>query len=54
MPIDINLNGVELRINPKKDIKHNEISEFSVIHIRDWEFLMILKENPDLASKDIE
>ena len=54
MPIDINLNGVELRINPKKDINHIEISEFSVIHIRDWEFLMILKENPELASKDIE
>ena len=54
MPIDINLNGVELRINSKKDINHIDISEFSVIHIRDWEFLMILKENPDLASKDIE
>ena len=54
MPIDINLNGVELRINPKKDINHIEISEFSVIHIRDWEFLMILKENPELASEDIE
>ena len=53
MPIDINLNGVELRIKPKKDINHIDISEFSVIHIRDWEFLMILKENPDLASKDI-
>ena len=53
MPIDINLNGVELRINPKKDINHIDISEFSVIHIRDWEFLMILKENPDLSSKDI-
>ena len=53
MPIDINLNGVELRINPKKDINHIDISEFSVIHIRDWEFLMILKENPDLALKDI-
>ena len=54
MPIDINLNGVELRINPKKDINHIDISEFSVIHIRDWEFLMILKENPDLSSKDNE
>ncbi len=54
MPIDINLNGAELRINPKNDINHIEISEFSVIHIRDWEFLMILKENPELASKDIE
>ena len=53
MPIDINLNGVELRINPKKDINHIDISEFSVIHIRDWEFLMILKENPDLVLKDI-
>ena len=54
MPIDINLNGVELRINPKKDINHIDISEFSVIDIRDREFLMILKENPDLSSKDIE
>ena len=54
MPIDINLNGVELRIKPKKDINHIDISEFSVIHIRDWEFLMILKENPDLALKDIK
>ena len=53
MPIDINLNGVELRIKPKKDINHIDISEFSVIHIRDWEFLMILKENPDLVLKDI-
>ena len=53
MPIDINLNGNELRISPKKDINFIEISEFSVIHIRDWEFLMILKENPDLSSKDI-
>ena len=53
MPIDITLNGVEQRINPKKDINHIEISEFSVIHIRDWEFLIILKENPDLVSIDI-
>ena len=53
MPIDINLNGIEIRLSPKKDINHIEISEFSVIHIRDWEFLITLKENPDLASKDI-
>ena len=53
MPIDITLNGVEQRINPKKDINHIEIAEFSVIHIRDWEFLIILKENPDLVSSDI-
>ena len=53
MPIDINLNGIEVRLSPKKDINHIEISEFSVIHIRDWEFLITLKENPDLASKDI-
>ena len=53
MPIDIDLNGVELRINPKNDINFIKISEFSVIHIRDWEFLIILKENPDLSLKDI-
>ena len=53
MPIDIDLNGVELRINPKNDINFIKISEFSVIHIRDWEFLIILKENPDLSLKYI-
>ena len=52
MPIDININGIETRIIPNKDIQKIEISEFSVIHIRDWEFLMILKENADLNKKE--
>jgi len=53
MPIDININGMERRIVPTKDIQEIEISEFSVIRIRDWEFLMILKNNPDLIKKDV-
>ncbi len=52
MPIDINVNGIERRIVPTKDVQEIEISEFSVIRIRDWEFLMILKSNPDLMKKD--
>ena len=52
MPIDINVNGIERRIVPTKDVQEIEISEYSVIHIRDWEFLMILKNNPDLIKKD--
>ena len=53
MPIDINVNGIERRIVPTKDVQEIEISEFSVIRIRDWEFLMILKNNPDLIKKAV-
>ena len=52
MPIDVNVNGVERRIVPTKNVQEIEISELSVIRIRDWEFLMILKNNPDLIKKD--
>ena len=52
MPIDINVNGIERRIVPTKDVQEIEISEFSVIRIRDWEFLMLLKENPNISKKD--
>jgi len=52
MPIDINVNGLERRIVPTKDIQEIEISEFSVVHIRDWEFLMFLKENLNLSKRD--
>ena len=52
MPIDINVNGIERRIVPTKDVQEIEISEYSVIHIRDWEFLMLLEENSDLIKKE--
>ena len=52
MPIDINVNGLERRIVPTKVIQEIEISEFSVVHIRDWEFLMFLKENLNLSKRD--
>ncbi|MEC7850275.1 MAG: M1 family metallopeptidase [Candidatus Neomarinimicrobiota bacterium] len=53
MPIDINVNGIEGRIVPTKDVQEIAISEFSVIRIRDWELLMILKNNPDLIKKTV-
>jgi len=43
---------LERRIVPTKDIQEIEISEFSVVHIRDWEFLMFLKENLNLSKRD--
>ena len=52
MPIDINVNGIERRIVPTKVVQKIEISEFSVIRIRDWEFLMLLEENSDLIKKE--
>ena len=52
MPIDINVNGIERRIVPTKDVQEIEISEYSVIHLRDWEFLMLLEENSDLIKKE--
>ena len=51
MAIDVNVNGAEKRIIANTTIQEMEISEFSVINIRDWEFLIILKENPNLIIK---
>ena len=51
MPLDIDLNGVEKRLEVTKELSTLNISEYSVIHIRDWESLVITKRNPDL--KDI-
>ena len=51
MPIDIDLNGIEKRLYPTKLLKSIEISPHSVVHIRDWESLIITRKNPDLLSK---
>ena len=50
MPIDIDLNGIEKRLYPTKSIKSIEISPHSVVHIRDWETLIITRKNPELIN----
>ena len=50
MPVDIDLNGVEKRLEVSEKLSSISISEHSVIHIRDWESLIITKRNPDLKK----
>ena len=51
MPIDIDLIGIEKRLYPTKSTKSIEISPYSVVHIRDWETLIITRKNPELINK---
>tara|TARA_B100001564_G_scaffold357461_1_gene373747 strand:- start:562 stop:2265 length:1704 start_codon:yes stop_codon:yes gene_type:complete len=50
MPVDIDLNGVEKRLEVSEKLSSINITEHSVIHIRDWESLIITKRNPDLKK----
>ena len=50
MPLDIDLNGIEKRLEVSEKLSSINISEHSVIHIRDWESLIITKRNPDLKK----
>ena len=50
MPLDIDLNGVEKRLEVSEKLSSIKISEHSVIHIRDWESLIITKRNSDLKK----
>ena len=50
MPVDIDLNGVEKRLEVSEELSSISISEHSVIHIRDWESLIITKRNTDLKK----
>ena len=50
MPVDIDLNGVEKRLEVSEKLSSIMISEHSVIHIRDWESLIITKRNPDIKK----
>jgi len=49
MPVDLNLNGKKVRIFPTENIQALDIPAFSVVEIRDWEYLIVKKKNPDLA-----
>ena len=51
MPIDIDLNGKEKRLYPTNSAKSIGISPHSVVHIRDWETLIITRKNPGLNYK---
>ena len=51
MPLDIEVNGVEKRITPESSrVNSISIKDFSVIHIRDWEFLIEKRKNKSLAG----
>ncbi len=50
MPLDISINGIEQRIYPASSVQALGIPELSVLIIKDWEFLITLKENPQLAD----
>jgi hypothetical protein len=49
--LDIEINGIETRIKPKASrVNSISIKDFSVIHIRDWEFLIEKRKNKSLAG----
>lgn len=50
MPLEIDLNGKKVRIYPTETIQVLEIPEYSVLSIRDWEYLIVKKKNPELGS----
>ena len=50
MPIDVDINGKEERILPTIEIQFKEIPAHSVVHVRDWEFFLKKKKNPELAG----
>jgi hypothetical protein len=50
MPLDIEVNGIKTRIFPTTEIQSVKIPIHSVVHIRDWEFLISKKENSALSG----
>jgi len=50
MPFDIELNGTEKRIFPTLSTQSIPIAPHSVVHHKDWEFLINMKENPSLGG----
>ena len=50
MPLDIEVNGIRARIFPTTEIQSVKIPNYSVVHIRDWEFLISKKENSALSG----
>ncbi len=50
MPMDVDINGVEGRIFPTTEIQSGDLPKHSVVHFRDWEFLVKKRKNPELAG----
>ncbi|MDP6611643.1 MAG: M1 family metallopeptidase [Candidatus Marinimicrobia bacterium] len=50
MPIDVDINGIQGRIFPTTEVQSDDIQPHSVIHFRDWEFLVTKKKNPELTG----
>jgi len=44
MPVNLDLNGKTIRLNPTEKIQSLKIPEYSVITIRDWEYLIDINE----------
>jgi aminopeptidase N len=49
MPFDIELNGTSKRIYPTQKAQSIQIRPYSVVHYKDWQFLVNMKENPALG-----
>ena len=41
MPIDLLVNGKELRVNPNKEFQFFEISKHSQIEVMDWKYYVL-------------
>jgi aminopeptidase N len=50
MPIDLDINGTQVRLFPTTTVQSVDIPAHSVVHIRDWEFLVSKKKNADLSG----
>lgn len=52
MPMDLLINKKEVRVFPSLEIQSIEIPRYATVEIKDWEFLIIKKENQSLVSVD--
>ncbi|MBT5733452.1 hypothetical protein HOI27_01475, partial [bacterium] len=51
MPVDIDVNGAEMRLFPTELLQSIDIAKHSVIYIRDWESYLVIKEDSDMIKK---
>ncbi|MEA1882212.1 MAG: hypothetical protein U9N31_07425, partial [Candidatus Marinimicrobia bacterium] len=53
MPVNLLVNKSEERIFPGIETKSIEISNYATVEIKDWEYLIIKKENTDLLPSTV-
>jgi len=51
MPLDIDVNGSEMRLFPTELLQSIDIAKHSVIYARDWESYVVLKEDSSIIKK---